>query len=172
LSHHITPMRDIVRVDGSSDTVAVLLCRGVRSPCTVACQLRMSARSVLYCHRPTASMSYTYLMPVIRCVWLVTYTFNALPAPRVWRGHDGPNVKHLGNARVRPGVEIHRARGSSRALPHQETGIEPHDTWRYRSPVGRWSWCLSHVATAEPSCAGGGPGATRHVVTPGPSPAG
>jgi hypothetical protein len=75
-------MRDIMRVDGSSSTVAALLRSGVRSPRTVACLLRMSNRSVLYCHRPAASMSYMHLISAIRCVWLVTYAFNALPAPR------------------------------------------------------------------------------------------
>jgi hypothetical protein len=101
-------------------------------------------------------MSCTHLMPAIRCVWPVTYAFNALPAPHAWRGHDGPDVRRLGNARVRPGAESHWARGGSGALPHQEVGLEPQDTWQYRSPVGRWSWCLSHMVTPEPSCAGAG----------------
>jgi hypothetical protein len=117
-----------------------------------------------------ASMSCTHLMPAIRCVWPVTYAFNALPAPHAWRGHDGPDVRRLGNARVRPGAESHWARGGSGALSHQEVGLEPQDTWQYRSPIGRWPWCLSHVVTPEPSCAGGGTGATRHVATPEPSP--
>jgi hypothetical protein len=59
-----------------------------------------------------------------------------------------------------PGAEGHIARGG------------PHDTWRYRSPVVRWSWCLGHAATPKPSCVGDGPGATRHVATSEPSPIG
>jgi hypothetical protein len=81
---HITPMRDIIRIDGSPRTIAALLCHCVRSPCTIACLLRMSDRSALYYHRPVASMSCTYLMPAIRHVWPVTYAFNALPALRAW----------------------------------------------------------------------------------------
>jgi hypothetical protein len=77
-------MRVIVQVDGSPGSVAALLCRGVKSPPTVSCPLRMSGRSVPYYHRPTTSMSYTHLMPGIRCVWHVTYVFNALPAPHAW----------------------------------------------------------------------------------------
>jgi hypothetical protein len=42
------------------------------------------------------------------------------------------------------------ARGDARALPHWETGLEPQDTWRHRSPF----------------LPGGGPGATGHVATP------
>jgi hypothetical protein len=171
-SCHIAPMRDMVWVDGSPGTVVALLRCGIRSPYTVAYPLHMSSRSVLYCHRPAASMSCMHLMPAIRCVWPITYAFNALPASRAWRGHDGPVVKRLGNARVCPGAESHWARGGSGARPHQEAGLEPHDTWWYRSPVGQWSWCLGHVAKPEPSCVGGGPGALRHVVTPEPSPTG
>jgi hypothetical protein len=165
-------MHDIVRVDGSPGTVAALPHRGVRSPHTVACMLHMSGRSVPYCRCPVASMSYTHLMHVIRYVWPVTYTFNALLAPRAWRGHDGPDVRRLGNARAHPGAESYWARGGSRALPHQEAGLEPYDTWRNRSPTERWSWCLGHVVMSEPSCTGGGPGAMRHVVTPEASPTG
>jgi hypothetical protein len=171
-SHHIAPMRDIVRVDGSSGTVAALLRRGIRSPRTVACPLCMSSTFASYCRRPVASMSCTYLMSNIRCVWPITYVINALSVPRAWRGHDGPDVRSLGNARVRPGAESHWASGGSGALPHQEAGLEPQDTCRYRSPAERWSWCLGHVATPEPSCAGGGPEATRRMATPEPSPAG
>jgi hypothetical protein len=162
-------MRDTVRVDGSSGIVAALLRRGIRSPYTVACSLCMSSTSAPYCRRPVASMSCTYLMSNIRCVWPITYVINALFVPRARRGHDGPDVRSLGNARVCSGGESHWARGGSEALPHQEAGLEPQDTWRYRSPTGRWSWCLGHVATPEPSYAGGGPGATRHVVTLEPS---
>jgi hypothetical protein len=169
---HITPMRDIVRIDGSPGTVVALLCRGVRSPRTIACPLHMSGRSVPYYHRPTVSMYCKHLMLAIHRVWPVTYGFNALPALRAWRGHDEPDVRHLGNARPCSGAESHWARGGSGALPHQEVGLEPHDMWRYRSPARRWSWCLGHVATLEPSCTGGGPGATRHVATPEPSPSG
>jgi hypothetical protein len=75
-------MHDIDRVDGASDTVVALLHRGVRSSRTVACQLRMSGRSTSYYHRHASSMSCTHLIPVIRCVWPITYTFNVLPAPR------------------------------------------------------------------------------------------
>jgi hypothetical protein len=35
-------------------------------------------------------------------------------------------------------------------------GLEPQHTWWYRSPAERWSWCLGHVATPEPSYAGAG----------------
>jgi hypothetical protein len=160
-------MRIIVRVDGSSGTVVA-----VRSPHTVAYLLRLSTRSMMYCRHPAASMSFTHLMPDIRCVWPVTYTFNVLPAPRAWRGHNEPGVKHLGNTWARSEVKGHRAHGGSGALLHQEVGLEPHDTWRYRSPTGRWSWCLSHMVTPEPSHAGGGPRAARHVATSEPFPAG
>jgi hypothetical protein len=78
----------------------------------------------------------------------------------------------LGTHGHAPEAEGHRARGGSRVLLHQEAGLEPQDTWRYQSPIGRWSWCLGHVATPEPSCAGDEPGAMRHVATPEPSPAG
>jgi hypothetical protein len=101
-------MRDIVRVDGSPVTVTVLLHRGFRSPRTVACPLCMSGRSASYCRRPAASMSYTYLMPNICCVWPVTYVFNAMPALRAWRGHDEPDVRRLENARARPGPRATR----------------------------------------------------------------
>jgi hypothetical protein len=39
---------------------------------------------------------------------------------------------------------------------HQVVGLEPQDMCRYQSPVGRWSLCLGHVMTLEPSCAGAG----------------
>jgi hypothetical protein len=165
-------MHDIVWVDGSSGTVAALLLRGVRSPHTIACLLHMSGMSAPYCHRPIMSISCTHLMPAIRYVWPVTYAFNALPAPRSWRGHDGPDVRRLGNTQVRPGAKSHWARGSSGTLQHQEVGLEPQDTCWYRSPIGWWSLCLGHVDTSEPSYPGGRPRATRHVVTPEPSPAG
>jgi hypothetical protein len=116
-------MRDIVRVDGSSSTLADLLRRGVRSPRTVAYPWRMSNRSVTYCHRTAASMFCTHLMSTIHYVWPVTYVFNALPASRAWRGHDEPHVRRLGNARARPRPESHWARGSSGALSHQEAGL-------------------------------------------------
>jgi hypothetical protein len=73
----------------------------------------------------------------------------------------------LGTHGHAPEVEVHRTRGGSRALPHQEVDLESQDTWRYQSPAGRWSWCLDHVAMPEPSCAGDG-----HVATPKSSPAG
>jgi hypothetical protein len=165
-------MRDIVLIDGSPGTLVALLRCGIRSPRTVVCPLHMSNRYTPYCHRPATSMSCTHLMPVMRCVWPVTYAFNALSAPRARRGHDEPDVRRLRNARARLGAEGHWARGGSGALPHQEAGLEPLDTWRYQSPVGRWSWCLDHVATPEPSCAGGGPGATMYVANPEPSPPG
>jgi hypothetical protein len=69
-------------------------------------------------------------------------------------------------------AEGHRAHGGSKALPHREAGLEPQNTWRYRSPARRWSWCLGHVATSKPSCAGDGSRAVRYVATPEPSPAG
>jgi hypothetical protein len=69
-------------------------------------------------------------------------------------------------------VEGHMARGGSRALPHREAGLEPLDMWRYQSPVERWSWCLRHVVTSEPSYVKDGTRATRHVVTLKPSPTG
>jgi hypothetical protein len=122
-------MSDIVRVDGLPGTVTVLLRHGFRSPRTVACPLRMFGRSASYCHSPTASISCTQLMPTIRCIWPITYAFNALPAPRAWRGHDEPDVRHLENAWARPGAESHWAHGGSGALLHQETVLEPHDTW-------------------------------------------
>jgi hypothetical protein len=68
--------------------------------------------------------------------------------------------------------EGHWTCGSSRALTHREVGLEPQDMWQYRSPAGRWSWCLGHMAMPEPSHTGDESGATRHVVTPEPSPAG
>jgi hypothetical protein len=128
-------MRDIVRVDGLPDTVAASLRHGVRSPRIVACPLRMSNKSAPYCHRHAALMSYMHLMPAIRCVWLVTYVFNVLFAPRAWRGHNEPDVRRLRNARARPWVEGHWTRVDFGALPHREAGLEPHDTWRYRSPA-------------------------------------
>jgi hypothetical protein len=127
-------MRDIVRVNGSPNTVAALLCHGISSPHTVACPLRMSSRSTPYCHRPAASTSCMHLMPVIHCIWPVTYTFNALPAPHVWRGHDEPDVRRLGKAWTWPGAEGHRG------------------TWELRSPpIPRGgSRATRHVAIAEP----------------------
>jgi hypothetical protein len=166
------PIHDIVQVDGSPGTIAALLRHGVRSPHIVACPLCMSGRSAPYCRRPAASISRTHLMPAIRRVWPVTYAFNVLPAPRAWRGHDESDVRCLGNARARLRAESHWARDGSEALPYLEAGLESHDTWRYQSPVGRWSWCLGHMAMPEPSCTGGGFRATRHVATPEPSPAG
>jgi hypothetical protein len=80
--HQITPMCDIIWVDGSPGIVAALLRHGIRSPRAVACLLCMSSRSVPYCHRPTTLISCTPLMPAIRCVWPVTYAFNALPTAR------------------------------------------------------------------------------------------
>jgi hypothetical protein len=53
-------------------------------------------------------------------------------------------------------VESHWARGNSGTLLHQKVGLEPQDMCRYQSPAGRWSWCLGHVATPEPSYAGAG----------------
>jgi hypothetical protein len=69
------------------------------------------------------------------------------------------------------GAESHSARSGSRALMHREVGLELYDTWRCQSPARRWSSCLRHVATPEPSCTGDGPRAVRHAVTPEPSPA-
>jgi hypothetical protein len=155
---------------GSPDTVAALLRRDVRSHHIVAYPLRTSGRSASFCRCLATPISCMHLMPAIRCVWSVTYTFNALPAPCAWRGHDGPDVRRLGNARVRPGAESHWTRDSSGALPHQEVGLEPQGTCRYRSPAGRWSRCLGHAVTLEPPCAGVGPGATSHVASPEPSP--
>jgi hypothetical protein len=100
-------MCDIAWVDGSPGTVAALLRRDVRSPHTIACPLHMSGRSAPYCHRPIVSMSYMHLMPVIRYVWSVTYVFNVMHAPRAWQGHNESDVKRLGNARARLGVESH-----------------------------------------------------------------
>jgi hypothetical protein len=77
-------MLGMVRVDGSPDTVAASLHHDIMSPCTVACLLCVTSRSVLYCHRPAVSMSYTHLILAIRCVWPVLYAFNVLPAPRAW----------------------------------------------------------------------------------------
>jgi hypothetical protein len=142
-------MHDIVRVDGSPGTVVTLLRRGVRSPHTVACPLCMSGRSAPYCRRTTASMSCTHLMPVIRCVWPITYAFNALSAPRAWRGHDGPDVRRLPNARARQGLRAtghvaapepsrtrrrvwsHRTRGDTGALSGGGPGASV--TWRCQS---------------------------------------
>jgi hypothetical protein len=163
-------MRDIIRVDGSPGTVAALLRRVVWSPHTIACILCMSDRSASFYRHPAAPISCTHLMSIIRCVWPVTYAFNALSAPCAWRGHDGPDIRCLGNARVHLRAESHWARGGSGALPHHEAGLEPQDTCRYLSPAGRWSWCLGHTVTPEPPCAGGGPRATRHVTTLEPSP--
>jgi hypothetical protein len=59
------------------------LWRQVTSHC--ACPLHMPGRSTLHCRRPALSMCCMHLMPAIRCVWLVTYAFNALPAPRAWQ---------------------------------------------------------------------------------------
>jgi hypothetical protein len=165
-------MHNIVRVDGLSGTVAALLCCGVRSPCTVACRLRMSDRSASYCCLPTTLISCTYLMPVIRCVWPVTYAFNAPPAPCARWGHDEPDARHLGNARARPGAASHWAHGGSGALLHQVVCLEHQDTWWYWSPTGWWSWCFGNMVTSEPFRVGGGPGAARHVVTLEPSPTG
>jgi hypothetical protein len=148
-------MRDIVRVDGLSGTVAALLCCGVRSPCTVACPLRMSDRYASYCRLPTTLISCTYLMPVIRCVWPVTYAFNVPPAPCAWWGHDEPDARRLGNARARPGAESHWAHGGSRALLHQVVCLEHQDTWWYWSPTGWWSWCFGNMVTSEPFRVGG-----------------
>jgi hypothetical protein len=77
------------------------------------------------------SMSCTHLMSDIRCIWHVTYAFNALPAPRAWRGHDGPDVRHLLSAWVDPGAESHWARGGFGAFPYEEASLEPQDTCRY-----------------------------------------
>jgi hypothetical protein len=45
------------------------------------------------------------------------------------------------------------ARGDTRALPHQEAGLELWDTWRHQSPPspGGGSGATGHVAMAEPS---------------------
>jgi hypothetical protein len=118
-------MRDIIWVDGSPGTVAALLRHGIRSPRTVACPLCMSGRPAPYCRLPAVLMSCTHLMPTIRCVWPVTYTFNALPTLRAWQGHDGPDVRRLENARARPRVKSQWACGGSGALSHQEMSLEP-----------------------------------------------
>jgi hypothetical protein len=72
-------------------------------------------------------MSYTYLMSVIRCVWPVTYVFNALPA----RVPDEAMVDLMSDVLethgYTPGAKNYWARGSSGALPHQEAGLEPRD---------------------------------------------
>jgi hypothetical protein len=78
----------------------------------------------------------------------------------------------LGTHEHASGAEGHRTRGTFKALPYREVGLEPQDTWQYRSPAGRWSWCLGHVVTSEPSRAGDGSGAARHVMTLKPSPTG
>jgi hypothetical protein len=75
MSYHVALSRrahgdivDIVQVDGSPNTVAASLHRGVRSPRTVACSLRMTSRSTSNYRHLVASMSCMYLIPVIRCV--------------------------------------------------------------------------------------------------------
>jgi hypothetical protein len=172
-------MRDIVRVDGSPGTVAALLRCG-RSPRTVACLLHLSHRSAPYCRRPAASMSCTYLMPVIHCVWPVTYAFNALHAPRAWRGHDEPDVRRLGNTRAHPRatghvaapepsrtrrqVWSHRTRGDTGALP--DGGPSASVTWR------RLSLLAQGVGLESPLLSGDGLGASVHVATPEPFPGG
>jgi hypothetical protein len=135
-------MHDIIQVDGSPCTVETLLHHGVKSPRTVACPLRMSGRSVPFCHRPAVPMSCMHVMPTIRCVWPITYTFNALSASRAWRGHDGSDVKRLGDAQVCPGP---------RATGHVVTP-EPSRTRRRV-----WSH-MTRVGTGV--LPGGGPGAS------------
>jgi hypothetical protein len=144
-------MCDIVWVDGSSGTVAAWLRRGVRSPRTIACPLHMSSRSAPYYHRPAASMSCTHLIPTIHCVWPITYAFNALPTPRAWRGHDEADVRHLGNARARPG-------------PRPTRHIAAPEPSRTRKRVWSHRTCVYTGALPD-----GGPGASGHAVTPEPS---
>jgi hypothetical protein len=127
MSHRPATSRLCAIWSRSLGTVAALLHRGISSPHTIACPLHTSGRSAPFYHRPAAPMSCTHLMPVIHCIWHVTYAFNAPSALRAWRGPDGPDVRCLGNKRVRPGAKSHWARGSSGALPHQEAGLEPHE---------------------------------------------
>jgi hypothetical protein len=108
------PMHDIVRVDGSPGIVATSLHRGIRSHHTVACPLRVTSRSAPYCRRPAASISCTHLMRYLHRV----------PDQAMMSLMSGVLGAH-GHA---PGAEGHRARGGSRALPHQEAGLEPQYT--------------------------------------------
>jgi hypothetical protein len=66
-------------------------------------------------------MSYTHLMSVIRCVWSVTYAFNALPA----RVPDEAMVDLMSDVlethRYTPGAKNYWTRDGSRALPHHGT---------------------------------------------------
>jgi hypothetical protein len=53
-------------------------------------------------------------------------------------------------------AKSHGARGDARALPHQEAGLEPQDTWRHRSPslLGDEPSAMGNVVTLESSCTG------------------
>jgi hypothetical protein len=142
-------MHNMVRVDGSPDTVAALLCRGARSHHIVACPLRMSCKSASYCHRPAASISCMHLMPVIRCVWPITYIFNALPTRvpcevmmglmlGILRTHGyawGPrslgHVAALDPSHTRRQVWSHMTHSGTRALPGSGPGALV--TWRCQS---------------------------------------
>jgi hypothetical protein len=159
-------MRDIVQVDGSPGTVAALLRCGVRSPRTVACLLHLSHRSASYYRRPAASMSCTYLMPVIHCVDL--------------------SHTHLMRCMHRVPGEAMMSLMSGVLGTHGHTRGPP-GTWRLQSPPapGGGSGATVHVVVPEPCRAvvlvprshsearvflrRGGPGAMRHMATPKPS---
>jgi hypothetical protein len=141
---------------GSPDTVAALLRRDVRSHHIVAYPLRTSGRSASFCRCLATPISCMHLMPAIRCVWPVTYTFNALPAPCAWRGHDGPDVRRLGNARVRPGAESHWTRGGGSGatghvpVPKSCRAVVPVPRPRGDARASlRRGWACSHESRGE-----------------------
>jgi hypothetical protein len=160
------------RVDGSPDTVAALLHSTIESPCTVACSLCETSRLAPYCHRLVVSMSCTYLMLPIRCVWL-SYTYlmrcllhvdgevmmSLMSGVLEMHGHaskaGGPSwvsrsAEYFPFACGPNHAESHVARGDARALP----------------ALGGRSGTARLRVTQELSPTGGGGGVTPHVSNP------
>jgi hypothetical protein len=57
---------------------------------------RLAPYLTLWC----VNVLYAFNATHMSCM-AILYAFNALPTPRAWRGHDEPDVRHLGNARAR-----------------------------------------------------------------------
>jgi hypothetical protein len=113
------------RVDGSPDIVAASQHSVVESPCTVACLLHVTSRSMLYYHCPTVSMSCTHLMLAIRVydlsyMHLMCCLLNVLSETMMSLMSGA-----LGSHENASKVESHEADGDARALPHREVGLEP-----------------------------------------------
>jgi hypothetical protein len=98
------------------------------------------------------------------CLWPITRR----ELCDIWRHQSPPalgggseNMKHVATSEPSPGGRrawCHATHHNARALPHQEAGVEPWDTWRHQSPPssGGGTGVTVHVAMLRPPVPGVG----------------